>query len=71
MPILAIDFLVVGIRLIDAKTLVYVSSSSRNLFDIRPDCLRDVKQSEQYKSFPAIGANDTTAVPPQEVQIDV
>ena len=69
MPILAIDALVVGIRLIDGKTLVYASSSPfSNLFDSKPSCLRDVKQSEQYISFPGIGTNGTIAGPPQEVQ---
>ena len=69
MPIMAIDALVVGISLIERKTSAYVSNFSFcNLFDSEPFRLRDVKQSEQYRSFPGIGMNGTVAVSPQEVQ---
>ena len=70
MPIVAIAALVVGIRSIDEKPFLYASSFSSlsTLFNSKPLFLRDVKQSEQYRSLPGIGTNGTTACPPQEVQ---
>ena len=68
MPILAIETLVVGIRLTLGKTPEFLSSSFRIPLDSKPLCLRILKQSEQYISFPAIGAKGTTAAPPQEIQ---
>ena len=69
MPILAIDVLVEGMRLIEGKTSVCASSISfENLGDCNTFCLRSVKQSEQYRFFPGIGMNGTSAVPPQAVQ---
>jgi hypothetical protein len=70
MPILAIDALVVDIRFIEGKISLYDSSLPlRNLFDSKPFCLRDVKQSKQYRSFPGIGMKGTLAVPPHDVQL--